>query len=632
MVSLEGHAVRGGGGRGPEEDARGTAAEAVVAPAAGTRREILVSFVDDEPRIAVIEGGHVVEVDIDRPGGRRIVGNVYKGRVQNVLPGMQAAFVDIGLERNAFLFVDDARPLPSEDGDQELPPAVAPVRPGSAQDIAALLRPGDEILVQVRKEPSGTKGARVTRAVNLPGRFLVFMPGVDGVGVSHRIADPAERERLRSLVHRHRSPGHGYIVRTAAAGVTAADLLGDMALLASLWQQLRARARHTAGPGLVYRDLDVVQRLLRDRLNEEVERVVVDDRHEWERMRAMAAIMAPGLAGRIELANPEELRIGLFACRGVDAALDRALARRVALPSGGSIVIDQAEALTAIDVNTGRFVGAASPDETFLRTNLEAAAEIARQIRLRDIGGIIIIDFIDMEPPEHRRQVRDALEAACAPDRSRPQVLGITQLGLVEMTRKKARQNLQDLLTRPCSTCDGRGRVPTEETLRRRVRERLRALLAAAEAEAVLVEMHPSAAALVIGPNGAGLRALERASGRGLFVRGVADCRLDEIRLRSAGRRDDLAREAVPVHEGDVLDVRVERPHVSFRGDGIARVDGYVLDVVGGAPFTGQQVRVRVMQAFRTYARAEIIDGADRLDPATADGLTAPMSPRAESP
>ncbi len=572
------------------------------------QREILVSFEDDEPRTAVFERGQLVEVDIDRPGGRRIVGNVYKGRVQNVLRGMQAAFVDIGLERNAFLYVDDARPEGDPDaGPESGPDAEVPAKAGQAPDIADLLQPGQEILVQVRKEPSGGKGARVSRALSLPGRFLVLMPGMDHVGVSHRINDGSERERLRGLAQQAREPGYGFIVRTAAAGVAAEDLILDMRYLRALWEQLRARARHARAPLLLHRDLDVVQRVLRDRLNDEVQRVVVDSREEWERLRALAQVMAPRHADRLELASPAEMREGLFVTRGVDAALDRALARRVALPSGGYIIIDQAEALTAIDVNTGRFVGAASPDETFLQTNLEAAEEIARQIRLRDIGGIIVVDFIDMQVAEHRRRVREALELACQPDRSRPQVLGLTQLGLVEMTRKKARQSLRDLLTRPCAACEGRGRVPSEETLSRRARQQVRALLRASGHEAVLVEVHPAVAALMIGPGGAGLRALEHSTGRGVFIRGATDCPPEEVRIRALGGRQEVEAQARPVREGEVLEVRVDEPHVTAKQDGIARVDGYVLDIADGAAHIGRKVRVEVTRTFRTYAKARII-------------------------
>lgn len=586
----------------PTEPAPDRAA-APQAPYVVPFREVLVSFDDDEPRTAVLEHGQLVEVDIDRPGGRRIVGNIYKGRVQNVLRGMQAAFVDIGLDRNAFLFVDDARLQPRVAGED----APAEPLPPAGGDIAELLRPGQEVLVQVRKEPVGGKGARVSRALSLPGRFLVLMPGLDYVGVSRRIADPVERQRLRALAQSVREPGYGLIVRTAAVGADPDAIAEDWRVLRARWEEVGARARRAEAPALVYRDLDVVERVLRDRLGPEVERVVVDRTDEWQRLRALVAAEAPAFADRIVLAAPAELREGLFTARGVDQEIERALGRRVPLPSGGYLVIDQTEALTAVDVNTGRFVGEADPDETFLRTNLEAATEIARQLRLRDIGGIIIIDFIDMHLPEHQRRVLEALTAACATDRKRPQVLGLTQLGLVEMTRRKSRQSLRDLLTRACPACEGRGRVLSEETVSRRVRRQIRTVLRESAADAVLVEVHPSVAALVIGAGGQSLRQLEQQTGRSVFVRGADDCRLEDLRVVATGARHEVEARARPVREGQVLEVRVEEPHASSREDGIARLQGYVVDIEGAGHRVGQRVKVEITRAHRTYARARII-------------------------
>ncbi len=571
-------------------------------------REILLSFEDDEPKVAIFEGGALVEVDFDRPQGRRIVGNVYKGRVQNVLPGMQAAFVDVGLERNAFLFVDDAHPGGGLDDSLDLGEECPPTRSG-ATSIADLVKPGQEVLVQVGKEPAGTKGARVTRALTLPGRYLVLMPGVDYVGVSRRIQAETERERLRAVGQRIRDPGVGLIVRTAADGASDESLAADWNLLRATWKRIGERARQARAPALIYRDLDVVQRLVRDQLSGEIHAVVVDRADELERLSAALAALAPAYASCLRLAKPSELRQGLFAARGVDEEVERALGRRVALPSGAYLVIDQTEALTAIDVNTGRYVGDpdAGLEETFLSANLEAAAEIARQIRLRDVGGIIIIDFIDMEVPEHRQRVLEALDAACAPDHSKPQVLGITQLGLVEMTRKKARQSLRDLLTKPCPDCEGRGRILNEETISRRARRQIRAALQASKAEAILVEVHPAIAAMLIGQGGESLRALEQSLGRAVFIRGSADSPVEVLRVRALGSRREVEAQARPVHEGQVLELQVEEPHVSSREDGIARVEGYVVDIADGAARVGQRVRVEIVKTFRTYAKARLV-------------------------
>jgi len=576
-------------------------------PAARPARELLISFEDDECKIAVREGGVLVEVEFDRPQGRRIVGHVYKGRVQNVLPGMQAAFVDIGLERNAFLFVDDAHPGGAVDaGDDQ--PEEAPARSGAS--ISDLVHQGQEILVQIVKEPSGSKGARVSRAISLPGRHLVLMPGLDYVGVSRRIAAGAERDRLRAAGHRVREPGMGLIVRTAAEGVQDADLEADWRVLVAIWHGVLERARQAKAPAAVHRDLDVLERVLRDQLSGEVS-VVVDRADELPRVRSLVAAAAPGLADCVALAGAKAIAQGLFAASGVDAEIERALNRRVPLRSGGYLVVDQTEALTAIDVNTGRYVGdAGSPSlaDTFLTINLEAAAEIPRQLRLRDIGGIIIADFIDMDLPEHRLRVLAALEAACAPDHARPQVLGITQLGLVEMTRKKARQGLRDLLTKACPQCEGRGRVVSEDTVSRKVRRDIRiALQNAPAAEGVLIEVHPSIAALLIGPGGQELRALEQQTGRSIFMRGVAECPLDGMRLRAGGTRQEVEADARPVREGQVMELEVRETHVTSSQDGIARVEGYVVDIEGAGARVGQRVKVEITKAFRTYAKARLV-------------------------
>lgn len=558
--------------------------------------------------MAILEGGVTVAVDWEPASGRRSVGNIYKGRVQNVLPGMQAAFVDVGLERNAFLFVDDARPGgAAPDGDE---PEEAPQRP--RVDITQLVHSGQDILVQVVKEPAGTKGARVSCAFSFPGRFLVLMPGVEHVGVSRRIGDGAERQRLRALASRLRPPGAGLIVRTAAERAPEADLERDAALLLATWQEVLGRARAASAPAMVHRDLGTVERALRDYLASD-STVVTDRAEELPRLRALVAAAAPHAEVTVGLATPAELRKGLFAARGVEAEIERALGRRVALSSGAYLVVDQTEALTAIDVNTGRFVGEAGSANlaaTFLAANLEAAAEIARQIRLRDIGGIIIVDFIDMDAPEHREQVLCALEAACAPDRARPQVLGITQLGLVEMTRKKARQSLRELLTRSCPACAGRGRVLADEATAQRVRRELfSALRAAPSAEAALVEVHPSVAGLLIGPGGQELAALRQQTGRTVFVRGAADCPPEEMRLRRLGSLAEVEAEARPVRPGQVLELQVEGPHAVSRTDGIARVQGYVVDIEGAAARVGERVQVEIVRAFRTHARARLLDG-----------------------
>jgi len=370
-----------------------------------------------------------------------------------VLPGMQAAFVDIGLERTAFLHAADiARAVPAE-AEGAAPPL---------QDIDQLVREGDDILVQVIKEPLGTKGARLSTFISLPSRFLVYMPHSSGVGVSARIEDPAERERLRAIVRDVASGAGGYIVRTAGAQAPPEALRADMLFLQRLWEHVQAQRAGAPGASLVHGDLSLSLRVLRDELSADVRRVLVDSAAEQARMQSFAQSFMPEAADRVELyAGPRPI----FDLHGVEEEIARALDRKVQLKSGGSIVFDQTEALTTIDVNTGGYVGSRNLEETIFRTNLEAAVTIARQLRLRNLGGIIIIDFIDMEDPAHREQVLAALQGALAGDRAQSHIAPISSLGLVEMTRKRTRESLEHVLCEPCQSCAGRGYRKSAETV-----------------------------------------------------------------------------------------------------------------------------------------------------------------------
>jgi ribonuclease G len=559
-------------------------------------KEILVSVETDETRVSLLEDGELSEVYIERPVSQRVAGSIYKGRVENVLPGMQAAFVDIGLERNAFLYVDDALPLGEEEDDA--------VDDGRRPTIKDLLHEKQEVVVQVAKEPIGSKGARVTRQATLPGRYLVMMPMVDYVGVSRRISDDAERERLRGLANDLRPQGTGLIVRTAAEGRQEADLKRDIEFLTRLWGRVQSRAKVSRAPSLLHRDLGLVFRVVRDSFSDDVQRFVVDNRHEYERILDILDVMDPALKERVSLHAGKR---PLFETAGIEEEIDKALKRRIWLKCGGHLVLDQTEALTVIDVNTGKYVGTTNLADTVLKTNLEAAQEIARQLRLRDIGGIIIIDFIDMEVPQHRHRVLEALQEALRLDRTKAHVLGITHLGLVEMTRKKVRQGLDEFLQRPCPYCEGRGRVLSEETMYRKVRREIKRILRSSSGEAILVEVHPSVAALLIGAGGANLREMERETGRTIYVRGSDECHLEDMNLRALGTRDEVAARALPVQPGQVMELRVEEPHVSNLWDGIARVEGYVIDIEGAGKRVGEKVKVEITRAFRTYAKAKIV-------------------------
>jgi len=423
--------------------------------------EILVNIAPRETRAAVVENGVLQEIYLERTSRRGLVSNLYKGRVSRVLPGMQAAFVDIGLDRTAFLHAADIAGTPPEETVVGLSAASVSQQ---VEDIRRLVNQGDDILVQVIKDPIGTKGARLTTFVALPSRYLVYMPRGEGIGVSARIEDESERQRLKSAIVSLLPPGAlgGYILRTAAQGVSIESLREDMAYLDKLWKHVRVRATETEPGTIVHEDLPLALRVLRDELSRGVSRVLVDSAREHAEMIAFAAAFMPDAATRIELYAGTR---PIFDLHGIEEEIAKALERKVTLKSGGHLVIDQTESMTTIDVNTGAYVGHRNLEETIFRTNLEAAVAIARQLRLRNLGGIIIIDFIDMHDESHRRQVLAALERALAGDRAQTHIVSLSPLGLVEMTRKRTRESLEHLLCAPCPICEGRGFVKTPETV-----------------------------------------------------------------------------------------------------------------------------------------------------------------------
>ncbi len=422
--------------------------------------EILVNVAPSETRAAILDNGVVQEVYIERTSRRGLVSNLYKGRVSRVLPGMQAAFVEIGLERTAFLHAADIARSLAEDTQLGVAPLSEP-----AEDIRQLVNSGDDILVQVIKDPIGSKGARLTTFVSLPSRYLVYMPRGEAIGVSARIEDEAERARLKALVGElagSGGAGGGYIVRTAAQGASPESLREDMSYLAKLWEHVQARVAQAPPGTVVHEDLPLSLRVLRDELSRDVSRVLVDSARELARMQEFTAAYMSQSTPLLELyAGPRPL----FDLNGVEEEIAKALDRKVPLKSGGHLVIDQTEAMTTIDVNTGAYVGHRNLEETIFRTNLEAAVSIARQLRLRNLGGIIIIDFIDMRDEPHRRAVLAALERALGGDRAQTHIVSLSPLGLVEMTRKRTRESLEHLLCEPCRSCEGRGFVRTPETV-----------------------------------------------------------------------------------------------------------------------------------------------------------------------
>lgn len=417
--------------------------------------EILINVTPRETRVALIENGVVQELYMERTGSRGIVGNIYKGKVSRVLPGMQAAFIEIGLPRAAFLHISDIVKCPNEELEAVM---------NESQSITDLLHDGQEILVQVIKDPLGTKGARLTTCITIPSRYLVLLPNENTVGVSSKIEDEDERQRLKDLMQElsEQSNGQGYIIRTVGEGANSSALRSDQQFLQKLWQSIFNRISAIKPGKLVYEDLPLAVRTLRDLVTEEVEKIRIDSREGFQKLCYFTEQFMPDLKARVEYypgARP------IFDLYSVEDEIQKALERKVQLKSGGYLIFDQTEAMTTVDVNTGAYVGHRNLEETIFKTNLEAAQAIVRQLRLRNIGGIIIIDFIDMAEDEHKRLVLRALEKALEKDYAKSQITEVSTLGLVEMTRKRTRESLEHILCETCPTCTGRGSVKTAETV-----------------------------------------------------------------------------------------------------------------------------------------------------------------------
>lgn len=421
-----------------------------------TKEEILINVTPRETRVAVVENGTLQELHLERTLSRGIVGNIYKGKVVRVLPGMQAAFVDIGLEKNGFLHAADiARNDPAFSGEpmREIPP------------IQSLAHEGENVYVQVLKDPIGSKGARLTTELSMPSRNLVYLPRGAGIGISQKIESDTERARLRELVQNHIDQHElegGFIIRTLAESATDHDIAHDMLFQQRLWEHTLASMKKTAPASLVHEDVPLSLRTMRDLVDEGLEKIRIDSRESYDKAIAFARDFVPEVVDKIEYYPGEQPLFGLYS---IEQAIQNALDGKVMLTSGGDMVIDQTEAMTTIDVNTGSYVGRRNHDETLFKTNLEAASEIARQMRLRNLGGIIIIDFIDMQRNSHKKQVMAALNTAIAKDRVKINVTDISALGLVEITRKRTRESLEEVMCEPCAVCHGRGVIKSMQTI-----------------------------------------------------------------------------------------------------------------------------------------------------------------------
>lgn len=498
--------------------------------------EIIVSTTGREIRVALMESGRLAELHVDRGDERGFVGNVYLGKVVRVLPGMQAAFVDIGLERAAFLYVGDIYPdllHMHTDGDEEersgrqervITPGPTEDRPranvrAGSPTIQDLLKEGQEIVVQVAKDPIQTKGARLTTHIALPGRYLVFMPTVEHVGISRRIEKDKERRRLRDFVERHRKKGMGYIVRTVCEGAPTEALRADMEFLERSWERIQESSKGRRAPSLLHSEYGLVLRTVRDVFDESIERMVVDDKKLFDEVRSFMDDFTPIARERVHLYRGLE---PVFDTYGVETEVQRSMGRKVWLKSGGYLVIDQTEALMAIDVNSGKFVGSSSLEDTTLKINLEAVQEVVAQLRLRNIGGLIIIDFIDMDREQNRDKVFRALEEALRPDRARTNVLRISDLGLVEMTRKRVQEGLDRYLTESCPTCSGTGHIRSQDTLAYEILREVKREASRSQSSAnVYVNTTPGIADLLYSERFPDLEQIESQTGRRIVIRAM---------------------------------------------------------------------------------------------------------------
>ncbi|GIV02474.1 MAG: ribonuclease G [Fimbriimonadales bacterium] len=561
-------------------------------------RQIVVNVTPRETRIAVLEDGRLMEYRVERE--ERVVGSIYKGLVQNVLPGMDAAFVDIGLERNAFLYVADI--LPEEDGEGESPASIkrSELRRRKIKD---LIKPGQEIMVQVIKGPRGAKGARVSTRISLPGRYVVLMPTLNHLGVSRKIEDRKERDRLRKVGEKIKPEGFGLVMRTECEGRTQTELKQDVRFLVKAWQKVVENAKKHRAPACVYRDQSLLYRTLRDIVSEDVSKIVIDDPDEFEKVYAVSDLLVPALKDRIFLYDGET---PIFDHYNIEKELERLLHPKVWLKSGSYLVIDEMEAITAIDVNTGKHVGTTNLADTILKANLEAAEEVGRQLRLRDIGGIIVVDFIDMASAADRKKLLKHFQEVLKRDRARTRVGRISSLGLVEMTRKRTGESVTESITSLCPECNGIGRVPSTETVSLWVERDLQRALHS-PGNAFYVECNPAVCESLIGPDGENVEELEHRLRRAVYVRSNPTLAQDEYRIEH-GDIEEIEAELLPFRRAQVIECNVRASTLPGSTKAVGWTDdGYYLELSEGEPHIGKRVKVCLEDIRRSFAIASVI-------------------------
>ncbi|HJS49770.1 MAG TPA: Rne/Rng family ribonuclease [Gaiellaceae bacterium] len=566
------------------------------APLPAAKRELLISVDVGEQRVAILEDGRVAEVYLERPERRSIAGNIYLGVVDNVLPGMEAAFVEIGLEKNGFLYVDEI---------------VGPELEGrkGARKIQDLIKRGQTILVQAVKDPMKSKGARLTTEISLPGRFLVYVPNGEGSGVSRRLED-AERTRLKEIVKSLDPKGGGIIVRTAAEGASAEDIERDLVFLQRLWKTIQTKTKAASAPALVYEEAELPLRIVRDLFAGDFVGAQIDDERTHRRIVSYLKKTSPHM---IERVHRYREKAPLFEASGVDQEIRSTLERRVDLPSGGYLIFDYAEAFTVIDVNTGRFVGSRGKsaqgrlEDTIVKNNLEAVKEVVRQLRLRDIGGIIVIDFIDMANPKNRATVEEALRSELERDRTKTYVVEISPLGLVEMTRQNVTDGPREILTSRCPICEGDGFVVSDATHALEIERRLRVLAKGSRVQAFHVAVHPRVLPLIMGPGGTRLEAVETAARRRFFLSPAENghVHLDHFDVLGQGKLDTL-RPTTPVEEGASIELKLVEVGLHDATAGVGKVGDYEVVVAGGAKLVGRKVKLLVGRALEDTAYATL--------------------------
>ena len=495
-------------------------------------KKVIIDIGLTEERAAIIEEGRLVEIHIERIEDDKIVGNIYKGKVINVLPGIEAAFIDIGIEKNAFLHINSNVDPHDKEGRGEIG---MPCLPPLTEDKVKV---GKEIVVQVVKEAITPKGPRVTTDISLPGRYLVLMPDHTNIGISRRIEDEKERERLKKILQQIKPKGAGLIIRTAGWGKELKDFLSDLDFLTRLWNKIKKRARKSKAPMLLHEDLTLTYRIIRDLFTEEVEEILINSETEYENiLKFLNTLSLSNLKGRVSLYTGEK---PIFEEYSIEKEIDKALQKKVWLKCGGYLVFDQTEALTVIDVNTGKFVGKKDMRKTILKTNLQAAEEIALQLRLRDIGGIIIIDFIDMEEQEDREKVVKKLEESLKKDKTKTNIIQNTELGLVELTRKRARRDLENMLRTSCPYCAGTGRVLSAETVSNMVLRKLEELCKTTRAEAIMLGVHPKVEQVLSGAKMLLIKQLEKDSRKTIYIKASKDIHMEKIEVVAVGRLKEV--------------------------------------------------------------------------------------------